>query len=76
MANNGFFDNLKNGFAVTAEIPPPKGISLGKSLAVAKEVGVDMIVSLAEKMVKTPEEKERKAIGKEIKELEKGLENY
>ena len=43
---------------------------------VAKEVGVDMIVSLAEKMVKTPEEKERKAIGKEIKELEKGLEKY
>lgn len=49
----------------------------GKAIsAVAKEVGVDMIVSLAEKMVKTPEEKERKAIGKEIKELEKGLEKY
>lgn len=38
MPNNGFFDSVKNGFAVTAEIPPPKGSSADKSLVTAREV--------------------------------------
>jgi 5,10-methylenetetrahydrofolate reductase len=38
MASNGFFDTANNGFAVTAEIPPPKGSIPDKSLAVAREV--------------------------------------
>jgi hypothetical protein len=49
----------------------------GKAVStIAKEVGVGLIVDLAEKMAKTPEEKEKKAFLKEIKELEKGLDKY
>ena len=64
------FRDFKEGKTIKDEMD-------GKAIsAVAKEVGVDMIVSLAEKMVKTPEEKEKKAFLKEIKELEKGLDKY
>lgn len=49
----------------------------GKAIsAVAREVGLDLIVELKEKLTKTPEEKEKKAILKEINEIEEGLDKY
>ena len=38
MANKGFMETAKNGFAVTVEIPPPKGSRPDKSLEIAKEI--------------------------------------
>jgi len=36
--NNRFKSSLRNGFSITAEIPPPKGISAKKSIEVARKV--------------------------------------